>query len=137
MPIDAQTHGDMPSADRLEFAMKLLDAMQFDRYADRMYGSPGAATNGMTPAAAARLRAFHETHVTPARVRPSLAAAYARRFSVDELRQLIQFYESRVGQKLLEEQPAISREGGAVIAQIYTEHADAFRRAITGQPPGE
>ena len=42
-----------------------------------------------------------------------LAAVYDRHFTVDELRQLLAFYRSPIGRKMLDEQPGILRESFA------------------------
>jgi len=64
------------------------------------------------------------------------AAVYANHFTVDELSQLIAFYQSPIGHKLVQEQPAMSRELGrlgAVWAQSAAikamhEYASEFKK---------
>jgi hypothetical protein len=48
----------------------------------------------------------------------AIAASYARNFSADELRQVAAFYNSPIGQKLLDKQPALLQES-AVISQKF------------------
>jgi len=64
------------------------------------------------------------------------ASVYANHFSADELTQLIAFYQSPIGRKLVQEQPAMSRELGrlgAVWAQSAAvkaihDYAEEFRK---------
>ena len=44
----------------------------------------------------------------------AVAAIYARNFTVDEMQQVISFYRTPVGQKLLDKLPAIFQESLAV-----------------------
>jgi hypothetical protein len=64
------------------------------------------------------------------------AKVYARHFSSDELAQLIQFYQSPLGAKLVHEQPLIAQEmagistawAQAVTVQAVHEYADEFKK---------
>jgi hypothetical protein len=64
------------------------------------------------------------------------AVLYANHFSSDEIGQLIQFYQSPLGQKLVREQPVMSKEmarvatawAQAVAVQAVKEYADEFKK---------
>jgi hypothetical protein len=64
------------------------------------------------------------------------AKVYAKHFSADELAQLIQFYQSPLGEKLVHEQPLIAKEmatvstawAQAVAVQAVHEYADEFKK---------
>jgi hypothetical protein len=64
------------------------------------------------------------------------AVVYAKHFSADELGQLVQFYQSPLGEKLVHEQALMSEELGrigsawaqAVATQAIREYADEFRK---------
>jgi hypothetical protein len=43
-----------------------------------------------------------------------MAGVYARAFTVDEMRQLIAFYQTPVGQKLLEKSPTLVQESMSI-----------------------
>lgn len=47
------------------------------------------------------------------RIRPVIVAIWARHFSHDDIRGLIEFYESPLGRKLVETQPAVMQESMA------------------------
>ena len=64
------------------------------------------------------------------------AVVYANHFSEDELNQLIAFYQSPIGRKLVQEQPAIAQEMGRFGAawaqktalEAIREYADEFKK---------
>jgi hypothetical protein len=64
------------------------------------------------------------------------AKVYARHFSADEIAQLIQFYQSPLGEKLVHEQPLIAKEmtvvstawAQAVAVEAVHEYADEFKK---------
>jgi hypothetical protein len=64
------------------------------------------------------------------------AQVYAKHFTSDEIAELIQFYQSPLGAKLVHEQPLIAREmtgistawAQAVALQAVHEYADEFRK---------
>ena len=53
-------------------------------------------------------------------IRPKMIDAYVKDFSADELKQILDFYKTPVGQKAINEMPDVMRQG-AVIAQDYTK----------------
>ncbi len=63
----------------------------------------------------------------------AITAIYARNFTVDELHQLVSFYRSAAGQKLLQKQPEIAGEslaagqhlGQAIMADVKAQMQDA------------
>ena len=64
------------------------------------------------------------------------AVVYAKHFTADELGQLVQFYQTPVGQKLVHEQPIMAEElskigtvwAQAVATQAIREYSDEFRK---------
>jgi len=64
------------------------------------------------------------------------AAIYARHFSTDELSQLVAFYQSPIGRKLVQEQPQMGQElagvgaawARAAAVQAVRDYADEFRK---------
>lgn len=65
-----------------------------------------------------------------------LAAVYARHFSIDELHQIIAFYKTPTGQKMIAELPAIAKEnmalgqqfGRSVALDIQTRALESLRK---------
>jgi len=53
-------------------------------------------------------------------VRPKMVDAYLKDFSEDDLKQILAFYQSPVGQKALKNMPEVMREG-AIVEQDYTK----------------
>ena len=53
------------------------------------------------------------TELDMTRIRPVIVAIWARHFSHDDIRGLIEFYESPLGRKLVETQPAVMQESMA------------------------
>jgi hypothetical protein len=64
------------------------------------------------------------------------AIMYTKHFTIDELTQLVSFYQSPVGRKLVREQPAMSLELGhigqawaqAVAVQAIQQYSDEFKK---------
>jgi uncharacterized protein len=53
-------------------------------------------------------------------IRPKMVDAYVKAFTEDDLKAIVNFYESPVGQKAIKEMPGVMREG-AMVAQEYTK----------------
>jgi hypothetical protein len=53
-------------------------------------------------------------------IRPKMVDVYVKDFSEDDLKQIVAFYESPVGQKTIKNLPGVMREG-SMIAQEYTK----------------
>ena len=53
-------------------------------------------------------------------IRPKMVDVYVKDFSEDDLKQIVAFYESPVGQRTIKNLPNVMREG-AMIAQEYTK----------------
>ena len=85
------------------------------------YGQQGAgAKTELTPEQkAAMQKAQDEAHALVNQqlgwdsVKPEFIAAYADAFTDDELKGLVAFYNSPLGQKLIEKQPAVTEKMGA------------------------
>lgn len=96
---------DVPPTERL--AHRLLDALNFDRRFDNRYSkilgdSPLAANQ--SDAVRERIKALAEERrkrVNPGVIRPAMAAYYAEKLSDDDLKTLIAFFESPVGQRFV------------------------------------
>ena len=112
------------SPDRLTLANHLLDVMGFDTQMGRLRPDySGDEPPVMKTAAGKALREFQAKYVTPAVLRPVFAAAYAERFTDDQLRQLIAFYESPVGRRFTVEQPKINAGGAEFARELVQKHS--------------
>jgi len=122
-----------------QLANRLLDALAFDerirgRY-DRVALDRDSA-NESERAAYERLAAVVESRrqiVTPELLRPHVVARYVAEFSEEELRQLIAFYESPLGQKFVR---TWSDDATSIrhVMRAAVEEQEAQRRR-TDEPP--
>ncbi|NOT08209.1 MAG: DUF2059 domain-containing protein [Gemmatimonadales bacterium] len=60
----------------------------------------------------------------------SLAPHYAMRFSTEELREIIQFYDSPVGRHLIAEQPAFARVGMQLGQRLAARVLEQFQKEL-------
>jgi uncharacterized protein len=63
-------------------------------------------------------------------IEDEMAKAYADAFSEKELRELIAFYQSPVGQKALDNMPSMMRRGAEIGARLARENADDLEAMI-------
>jgi hypothetical protein len=127
--------GHSQTPDRVALANRLLDAMRFGVEAERSLAkvkSMGDSTQGtVANAMGALVRRF----ANPAEHRQKMAAGYLAEFSDDELRQLIGFYESPLGQRLLDAQSRVLAENRADITKNMRGPLEELRNKIRGDPP--
>jgi hypothetical protein len=135
------------SNEAVEAARDLLLLMSHDLIARLV----GQVTAQMWPAIESRLRAYNKTidDATLAGLRKELEriqvdymmnvvkegpAIYARHFTAEELREVIAFYRTATGRKLLEKTPQLSAEVGAIITphmpDFYARSMEAFVKAL-------
>jgi hypothetical protein len=63
---------------------------------------------------------WYDTEINFDEIRPKLVDLYVADFSEDDLKQIVAFYQSPVGQKAIKNLPGLMREG-AMISQEYTK----------------
>ncbi|HTV38867.1 MAG TPA: DUF2059 domain-containing protein [Xanthobacteraceae bacterium] len=139
-PLRAQTPSTAaPSAENLAAARELVAAM---RATDQFKVVLPAIVEGMKPAVvqgrpqvAKDFDAIMPIIVNGAMQRVNelaemLAVIYARNFSVDEIHDLIAFYKTPTGQKLLERQATIARESMAAGQQFGQGLVQDIRQQI-------
>ena len=72
-------------------------------------------------------------------VRPALVQIYAEAFSESEVRELIAFYRTPIGRKLVERTPALTRGIADVMNRIVLEHQtelmEIMQKAMMGGRP--
>jgi hypothetical protein len=138
-PLRAQEHG-APSSEAIDAARELLALMSRDMLAQLV----GQVTEQMWPALASRLRSYNrnidETALDELRkeleriqldymmnIVKDGPAIYARHFTVAELREVIAFYRTPTGKKLLQMTPKLTAE---VMAMITPHMPDFYGRTI-------
>lgn len=85
----------------------VLDAMDFDGSYDRLLPPVRLPNDAIADAAAQALMVFNRKYLGPAQLRPLLADAYATQFTELELRDLIAWYSSPLGQRFETARPSI------------------------------
>ena len=68
----------------------------------------------------ATIAKWYETQINFDDIRPKIVDIYVKDFSEDDLKQILAFYESPIGQKTIKTMPSVMREG-ALVAQEYTK----------------
>jgi uncharacterized protein len=112
------TAGAVSSVDSTK--LQLIRAVLAESHAvDLMYQSMQAAAPAQRAANPAIPAAFFDRFLAAVRERKDELVAlfipiYERHFTADELRQLLAFYRTPIGQKLIAEQPAVAQEAMAV-----------------------
>jgi hypothetical protein len=80
--------------------------------------------HGMPQAGVDEIRAaigkWYDSEINFDEIRPKMVDIYVKDFSEDDLKQILAFYESPVGQKAIKNLPSVMREG-AMVAQDYTK----------------
>jgi hypothetical protein len=82
------------------------------------------AAHGMPQAGVDEIRStiakWYDTEINFDEIRPKMVDIYVKDFSEDDLKQILAFYQSPVGQKTIKNLPEVMREG-ALVAQDYTK----------------
>ena len=137
------------ASDRLALATHLVDAMHYTANVHRMLPMVTAQLKAMMKKAGQdagddldefdRVAAAHEDEIS-ADYRRKMAKVFAAEFSKDDLAAQIAFYESPVGQRLLDKQLVIGKAGlqiGGEMGRQLAEYAeqDAKKRRASGAAP--
>jgi len=76
------------------------------------------------------MEAFTTKYLTWERVGPAMAKLYATHFTEPELRDLLAFYRSPIGRKLVAEQGALTAEGARIAQAALQPHLPELQAAI-------
>jgi uncharacterized protein len=133
--LGAMSDAAAQSVERLALANRLLDALDFDnsqeRFATRQM--PGVSPEGLEMYKA--FRNVEKKYLTPDKLRPHAARAYASLFTDEELRTLISFFDSPTGRKFTETRPAIADSIQRVISEVLREHSEELREGLIKRLP--
>jgi hypothetical protein len=123
------THAQKPN--KLQLANRLLDAIQFDSWAERL---AAPQTPSSDSASFDRYRAFIKKNLDMGRLRERAAARYAELFTEHELTELVSFLESPTGRKYTDSQPKVGEVIQPIIAAMFREHFDEYRHDVLKLP---
>jgi uncharacterized protein len=108
----------------LTLARQLLDAMHVsatsDQMVQQMMASMGAGLEASNPGKGAEVQKLLNEVLLPeiSKIKPEMLEAsaniYAANFSADELKQLLAYYRSDIGRKMIERLPTMIQEQGQV-----------------------
>ncbi|MEP6621442.1 MAG: DUF2059 domain-containing protein [bacterium] len=126
----------MTNAERM--ASRLLDAVAFDQRIRGRYDRliQRASADGSAPPVRQRINemlALREQVITPELLRPHMIAHYVSHFTLDELSQLVTFYESPVGQKYVTVWSGDDGVIGEVMKAAMAAHSDNPASSIDQQ----
>ncbi|HET7232728.1 MAG TPA: DUF2059 domain-containing protein [Longimicrobium sp.] len=128
-----------PTPARLAAAEQLVNSadMQrnYQRTMDAMIQSQ-IRQNPMMAQFEATLRAFFGKYLDWASVKPDLVRVYALTYTEDEMRQLMAFYQTPLGRRLLETTPEIAARSAEATQRRLMEHMPELRQQIMQQMQG-
>lgn len=125
---DAQS-GPSP---KMRLAHRLLDALQWDVSLERFAGRQ--SSSAFDSAAVSRYREFRAKYFDMPKMRDAVATEYARLFSESELEEMVKFFESPAGRKYVETQLQIADVLQPMIAAVFKEHMEEYKRDVLGLP---
>jgi hypothetical protein len=118
------------NAEALKIARQIMDAAHVSTFGDQMMTTMmKVLTNSLAASNPGKAKEIDEilNQIVVPEFRKSLpdlmeqsAQTYADNFSVDELKQLLAFYNSDIGKKLIERQPAMLRQQ-LLIGQLFSQ----------------
>jgi hypothetical protein len=76
------------------------------------------------------MRQFFAKYVSWEALRPQLLALYTDTFTESELRELIAFYKTPVGQKSIEVMPGLFQKGIDIGQKLVQDHLGELREAV-------
>jgi len=124
---------DAPSGSHMQAASELIRVMDLERSA---MGGATAMVDAMLQQNAT-LAPFRDTllewakkYLTWDEMGPKIVAIYADTFSEAELREIIAFYKTKTGKKVLETMPDLMRRGARVGAEVAQAHSSELERMI-------
>ena len=83
------------------------------------------------------MRAFFNKYMGWEIIRPEMATIYAREFTEPELREIIKFYQTPVGQKMAARLPQLMQAGMEVSQRRVQEHLPELQKIIQDKMAAE
>ncbi len=74
---------------------------------------------------------WYDSEINFDEIRPKLIDIYVQYFSADDLKQLLDFYQSPVGQKAIKNLPAVTSQVGAITQDYTKTKIPALNAALT------
>jgi hypothetical protein len=115
----------------LQLSRQLMDAMHVSASSDQMFkqmmNMMGNGLNAANPGKGKEIQGLLTDVLVPelSRIKPELieatAHAYAANFSADELKQILAFYQSDIGRKLVDRLPMLLQEQGQAGQRIMLQ----------------
>ncbi|HET7583865.1 MAG TPA: DUF2059 domain-containing protein [Gemmatimonadaceae bacterium] len=121
---------------RMALATQLLDSMHYEAVLHRSVSvmlDAQLQANPLLQDYRDVLERFFEKYMSMEHIGPPTAALYAQRFTAPELRELIAFYSTPVGRKLIEMTPDLMQEGTRLGQQIVQEHTPELMSMMNEQ----
>ncbi len=115
-----------------ETALELLKSMGNEKALDVMFDARIQSDPKLAPYRATLLT-FFEKYMNWDVAASKLADLYARTFTESELREMIAFYKSSVGEKLLAQSPVLLEEERKIVEQTFAEHKAQLEEMIRAQ----
>lgn len=114
-------------------ANAVLDAMDFEGRYDRLVPRIQIANDAVADAAAQSMLTFNKKYLGPTQLRPLLADAYAKLFTMQELHDLVTWYASPLGRKLEATIPTLIAAAHPLLESASREqtHSPADPKNIT------
>lgn len=106
-------------------ANAVLDAMDLEGRYDRLVPRMQIANDAVADAALKSILIFNKKYVGPTQLRPLLADAYAKLFTMQELHDLVTWYASPLGRKLEETIPALVAAGNPLLEKSSREQTQS------------
>lgn len=117
--------------------LELFELMDLEAQTRAAFEAAFAGGAGGTPQQAAAREAmrdvmveFHEEYMSWETMRPQYVRMYAEVFTEPEVRELIAFYRTPIGRKLVEATPVVMRRSMEIGQRIMQEHGAELQRML-------
>jgi hypothetical protein len=123
-----------PPASHLQAAGELVDLLKLERSMMTGIEIMIEAQTAASPELAQYsdiMREFMGKYLGWDRIRPKFAALYAEMYTEPELREIIAFYRTPIGQKMIETEPAMMQRAGEIGEKEVMDHMPELFRMLT------
>ena len=126
-------HAQEASEGERQAALDLLEAMDTQRTFEASMEAMIKMQTQQNPAAASLepiMRAFFAEHLAWEQIEPDYVALYTDLYTEDELRKMIDFYQTDVGRKMVEVMPEMAVRSQQITQRHIQEHAGELQQKI-------